>query len=370
MNLKTIFLTACIMLYAVMCCQAQFKTLSGKALLQTDLEAFITRKMDSLQMPGLTFTLINKGKIVYHRTAGIANVATQRKVDGNTIFEAASTSKTVFSYFVMKMVDKGLLNLDTPLYRYLPYNDIAKDDRYKLITARMVLSHQTGFPNWRYFDARDTSKYKYGELYLKFTPGTQFGYSGEGYFYLAKVIAKLNNVTIQTLDALFQSEVANPLGLEKLWFSGNRFISEHKAKGYRQGKLVNKVWPTSFPEQDSTWFGAAGGMHTESVSYAKFLIGFMKKKGLSTESKREMLKVQIALPSASTERTEFGNIGWGLGIAVKSMPYGTLYQHGGNNGNFQSGFVINDRARSGYVFFTNCDKGDALNKSLQAFLTK
>ncbi len=325
--------------------------------------------MDSLEMPGLSFALINKGKIVYNKTLGMANIATRQLVDENTIFEAASTSKTVFAHFVMTMVDKGLLNLDTPLYRYLPYPDIAKDERYKLITARLALSHQTGFPNWRYFDARDTSKYKYGEHYIKFTPGTEFGYSGEGYFYLAKVIAHLNNATIQNLDAVFQQEIAAPLKLVKLWFSGNPFISRHKAKGYRQGKLVNKVWPTSFPEQDSTWFGAAGGMHTEAVNYAKFLVAFMKGKGLSKASKQEMIRTQVVLPKENVQNNEYGNSGWGLGIAIKPMPYGTLYQHGGNNGNFQSGFIINDKTKSGYVFFTNCDKGDAFNKLLTPFLT-
>jgi CubicO group peptidase (beta-lactamase class C family) len=69
-------------------------------------------------------------------------------VNDQTLFEAASVSKPIFAYFVMRMVEKGLLNLDTPLYKYLPYPDIEHDDRYKLITARMVLNHTTGFPNW------------------------------------------------------------------------------------------------------------------------------------------------------------------------------------------------------------------------------
>lgn len=118
------------------------------------------------------------------------------KVDDQSIFEAASMSKTVFTYFVLKMVDKKLLDLDTPLYRYFPYKDIEKNERYKLITAWMVLSHTTGFPNWRYFDKRDENRYKYGELYLKFTPGTEFAYSREGYRYLSLVIAHLNGLSI------------------------------------------------------------------------------------------------------------------------------------------------------------------------------
>ena len=368
---QTFFLLVLVLCFslAVSPLYAQFRTLSGKTLTKANLDSFINRQIDSLQMPGISFALINDGKIVYHRASGIANVASGRAVDSNTIFEAASTSKTVFAFFCMQLVDKGLLHPDTPLYKYLPYPDIADDERYKLITTRIVLSHQTGFPNWRYFDQRDSSQYKYGQLYIKFTPGTRFAYSGEGYFYLAKVIAKLTGSTIQTLDSVFQAEMARPLGLNKLWFSGNAFITKHKARGYKQGRLVNKPWPVSFPQQDSTWFGAAGGLHTEAMSYANFLIALMNGKGISEASRQEMLKMQVALPESSNENTELGNSGWGLGIAIRTTPFGVLYQHGGNNGNFQSGFMINDRSKSGYVFFTNCDKGDAFNKLLSAYLT-
>lgn len=85
------------------------------------------------------------------------------------------------------MVDQGILNLDQPLYTYLPYSDIAHDDRYKLITARMILCHTSGFPNWRFLNADK-------KLDIKFTPGTQYLYSGEGFEYLANVIAYLKNI--------------------------------------------------------------------------------------------------------------------------------------------------------------------------------
>ncbi|MFP3836070.1 serine hydrolase domain-containing protein, partial [Chryseobacterium sp. SIMBA_028] len=83
-------------------------------------------------------------KIVYHRALGTANLETQLPLNNQSVFEAASLSKTVFAYFVLRLVDQGVLNLDTPLYKYMPYEDIADDERYKLITARMVLDHTSG----------------------------------------------------------------------------------------------------------------------------------------------------------------------------------------------------------------------------------
>lgn len=350
--------------------QAQLQTLSGAEIKAADLDKFLKKQMDSLGLPGLSFALINHGKVVYHRAIGISNTETKEKVDAKSIFEAASLSKTLFAYFVLKQVDQHKLNLDTPLYRYLPYQDIAKDERNKLITARMVLAHTSGFPNWRYSDKRDENLYKYGELYLKFTPGTAFSYSGEGYHYLSRVIAQLNNLTIQTLEPVFQKEVSKPLHLQKAWFSADKYITAHKVKGHKQGKPYDKAWPTSFPEQDSTWFEAAGGLHTEALSFSRFLIALMEGQGLSKEMNEEMFKEQVQLGKDSPHYLYNGDTAWGLGIAVKPVSYGVLYEHGGNNGDFQSGFKINKANHNGYVFFTNCDQGTEFNKKLGALLVK
>jgi CubicO group peptidase (beta-lactamase class C family) len=362
-------LTAVLLLTGIKANAQLLKTLSGHSITAHELDSILHKKMDSLAIPALSFALINKGKIVYHRALGVVNQQTKKKVDDNSLFEAASLSKTVFAYFVLRMVDNGILNLDTPLYRYLPYKAIEKDPRYKLITARMVLCHTTGFPNWRNFDKRDTTLYQQGELYLKFKPGTQFAYSGEGYHYLAQVVAQLNHLSIKTLDSLFQKKVAVPLKLREVWFSGNPYVTVHKVNGYSQGKLV-KAWPVAFADQDSTWFGAAGGLHTEAVSYAKFLIVLMKGKGLTKASQSELFKQQVELPTDSPHFLMNGDTAWGLGIAIKPVSYGTLYEHGGNNGNFQSGFKINKDNQNGYVFFVSCDQGNTFNQEVGAILTK
>jgi CubicO group peptidase (beta-lactamase class C family) len=70
---------------------------------------------------------------------------------------AASLTKAVFAYLVLQLADKRLLDLDKPVYQYLPkplpeypdYTDLATDPRYQRITARRLLSHTSGLPNWR-----------------------------------------------------------------------------------------------------------------------------------------------------------------------------------------------------------------------------
>ena len=133
--------------------------------------------------------------------SGPSTTARRHRSTPATIFEAASLSKPVFAYMVLRLADRGEFDLDRPLYEMLEYPRIAHDERYKRITARIVLSHGTGLPNWG------------GEkLTLRFDPGTQYGYSGEGFVFLQKTVER---VTGRSLDELARREVFEPLGMTR-----------------------------------------------------------------------------------------------------------------------------------------------------------
>lgn len=331
------------------------------------MDRFLAEQLDSLKLPALSIAIINDGKIIYHRALGIADLNSYQKVNDQSLFEAASLSKPVFAYLVMKMVEKGKLDLDKPLYQYLPFPEIAHDERYQRITARMVLSHTTGFPNWRWYDRADSAlKVKDGDMYIKYPPGT-FNYSGEGYHYLAKVAAHLNGLTLKNLDSLFQKDVATPLIMKNSYYSWHDYIGRHKVMGYKEEKVFGKAWPAASPDEDSTVFGAASTLHTEAVSYANFLIAVMNGKGLKKETSGEMLKMQSNIPEA--DAAMWGEIkGWSLGFAVEPTDHGIRYSHGGDNGGFQAGCMFYKDLKNGYVFFTNCDRGGMFYVQLRTFL--
>ncbi len=143
------------------------------------------------EVPGLSIAVINDAKVVWQKSFSVVNSATNQPVSDDTIFEAASLSKPVFAYGVLRLVEKGKLDLDTPLVKYLPKPYVQNDERAGLITAWMVLTHTTGFPNWRNNQALKTH----------FNPGERFSYSGEGFVYLQKVVEHL---TGQPLDAVMK----------------------------------------------------------------------------------------------------------------------------------------------------------------------
>lgn len=97
------------------------KTTDGKGSRRTkEVDHFLQSQVDTLGITGLSIALLEDGKVVYHRTMGMKDKEKGEKADSNTLFEAASMTKPVFAYVVLKLVRKGVLSLDTPLYRYYP----------------------------------------------------------------------------------------------------------------------------------------------------------------------------------------------------------------------------------------------------------
>ncbi len=218
----------------------------------------------------------------------------------------------------------------------------------------MVLSHSTGFPNWRFF-------YPENRLFIQFSPGTEFFYSGEGYMYLGKVIAHLKKCSLNQLDSDIQVKVNIPLEIKHAYFGKNEHISNHKAIGYIEGKTVEDIW-------DRTAFNPAASLHTGAQDYARLLIAIMTKNGLNHELINEMLNEHIQVPADDAFRTEDGYDSWALGIGIKKISDKIYYGHDGENGNFQSHFLFDRDKKNGYVFFTNCDRGYSFNKKLEKFM--
>src|SRR5580704_8654681 len=232
------------------------------------LDKDIPQLMEKADIPGMSVALVRDGELVWTGAFGVMNADTKKKVTSETVFEAASLSKPVFAYGVLKLVDEGRLNLDTPLNKYLGNNyDVVNDDRINLITARRVLSHTSGFPNWRDNDGTKT-------LLIHFNPGEKFSYSGEGIVYLSKVVEK---ITGMRFEEFMQKYALQPLGMNAssyIW--RNRFDS---LKTYRHdlfGKLSGRNQPDNGHEDTVHDNGnAAASLCTTARDYAKFIIAVL-----------------------------------------------------------------------------------------------
>lgn len=334
-----------------------------------ELDNFLKVQMDSLQIPGLSIAIVNDSKIIYARNIGFANTDTGQKVDEHSIFEAASLSKPVFAYFVMKLSERGAIEMNRPLHFYLPEPTMEIDQRYKNVNAKMVLSHSTGFPNWRWFDERpDSLEIKRGDFFMVLDPGQGFTYSGEGYDYLARVIAHNTGRNMNELSKLFDELVREPLQIEHMYYTWDEYLYPHKVYGHIDGKPSNRNWGSGLPYQNSFKFSAAGALHTNAENYAKFLIAMMNGEGLLPETYEEMFAPRTVIEKTHNRYKEDGNTHWSLGFAITPLEKDTLYGHGGTHSDFQSQMAFSRTSKFGYVFFVNCKKGDEFNKALRKYL--
>ncbi len=303
------------------------------------LDRILRAGMAYYKIPGMSLALITDGKIVHQRGYGVQDADGDEPVKATTLFEAASMTKPVFAYTVARLVERGVLAWDTPLYTYWPYEDIAYDERYKLITARMVVSHTTGFPNWRS-----------GKLTIQFTPGTQFGYSGEGFEYLGKVVVHL---TGKELIDLIGEEVFAPMGMDNAYLVWNETSYPPKAMAHTSGDL-----PASRQEWGAP--NMAASLHVDAGTYAQFLIAVSKGLGLSQATLAEMMRPQTKIPDEP--------MSFGLGFALEESPHGLLFGHGGNNNGFTSNSAFDPDAQTGYVMLVNSDQANDFRLALHQYL--
>jgi CubicO group peptidase (beta-lactamase class C family) len=342
----------------------------------SNLERDIPGLLQQADVPGLSIALIHNGKIVWTGAFGLANVKTKKTVTKTTVFEAASLSKPVFAYGVMKLVDKGMLNLDTPLNKYLGNNyDVVDDDRINLITARRVLSHTSGFPNWR---GNDNTK----DLRIHFTPGEKWSYSGEGMVYLSKVVEKITGIAFEDY---MQQEVLRPLGM-----TSSSYIWQDRydtLKAYRHdllGEFAGRNQPedlhaTTQPHSPDTaraqaasgaaatkptpvreTGNAAASLVTTAEDYARFVIAVMDGKGLRSSTWEQMLTPQIRV------NPKYPAIAWGLGWGLETMDEGKYFWHWGDNGDAKAYITAFLPKKDAVVYFADGSNGLAFTKEILA----
>src|SRR6202158_961596 len=189
------------------------KRLDGSAIATAEIDATVTRLMRAAEVTGVSIAILNDGKIAHLKSYGIADKEKSLPLTEDSVMTAASFTKVAFAYLVMQLVDENILDLDQPVYKYLPkplpeypeYKDLANDPRAKRITARMLLSHTSGFPNWRAFE--DDRKLK-----IHFEPGSRYGYSGEGIVLLQLVV---ETITKKPLEELMQQHLFQPFWMTR-----------------------------------------------------------------------------------------------------------------------------------------------------------
>ncbi len=309
---------------------------------QTIFES-ISRIMREQEISGISYSYLDSGQVKESFALGIGS-KDDKSIDRETVFSAASLSKPVFAYLVMQLVDEGLIDLDSSLSSYYNYPDIQNEPDHQLVTARMVLSHTSGLPNWRTKD-----------LIFKYKPGERFSYSGEGYVWLQRVIEHLKE---KPLEDLAQEYVFKPLGmtrssyvfLEK--FEDNHSLS-FKKNGEEQAK--NKIQSGN----------AAASLQTTSYDFGLFLEALLSGKRIGAQMKDLMFSPQIPVEPKEGQIQE---LFWGLGVGIQLTSAGKQIFQWGDNYTFRGYFTANVDSGKAIVYLSNSEKGLSKVRELVALV--
>ena len=312
--------------------------------------------METFHVPGVSIVGIEGRRIAWERQYGVRRAGAAAKVDRDTVFEACSMSKTPLAYLALKLVERGKLDLDRPLVEYLDEPYLPDEPLHKRITARMVLSHTSGFPNWREGGWR-----KGGPLPVEFEPGTRFGYSGEGFLYLQRAVEHLTGTPFEDY---VESELFEPLGITLSSYVWQDRYEELAAAGHDPQGQVKPKRPLYRQAN------AGYSLYCTAYEYAKYLVEILKEDrsaehSLSARSIDLMLTREVEAtgrkPIRRSGEPASDTVHRGLGWAIDKTAAGDRIHHSGSNGTGFRCYCELDRARgTGIVIMTNAIGGREL----------
>lgn len=304
--------------------------------------------MQKVDVPGMSICIIRNGKIDSNLAIGVADTQTCEAVTETTVFEAASLGKPVFAYNVLRLCAEGVLEIDTPLFNYLPSseklnteigNRILNTQPMRHITARHVLSHSSGFPNW---------PEPGGVLECQFEPSSKFDYSSAAFNYLQYVIEHL---TQQTGDVNMNDNVFKKLKMNRSSYTNHLLTNVTIAQGHNaKGQVV--------PRDEWGSMIASSSLLSTPFDFAQFMLTMMNSDSSDDLSiTQQMLTPYIhidGMPDCAW------GAGWGLQIA-SSQP---AFWHWGDNDIFTSIAVANSASRNGIVIMANGARGFEIFRSI------
>lgn len=296
------------------------------------------REIDSLMQKYVAYGQFNgtvlvaeKGKVIYKKGFGMANMEWSIPNAPDTKFRIGSVTKQFTAALILQLVEQGKIKLDGKLSDYLPYY---RKDTGDKVTIHQLLNHTSGIPSYtglpEFGDiVRDAYKVedfvkKFASGNLEFEPGTKFSYNNSGYFILGAIIEQ---VTGKSYEAVLTEKILVPLGMADTGYDNSGPILKKRAAGY--DKTPDGFKNTDFLDMSLPY--AAGSMYSTAEDLFKWDQALYADKIISAESKKKMFTPGLS------------DYGYGFGISDKELgKSGTktkFIQHGGGINGFNCLFT-------------------------------
>ncbi|WP_202840928.1 serine hydrolase domain-containing protein [Luteimonas saliphila] len=312
------------------------------------------------------FGVMQDGELVWSHYYG--DQSPGKKADANTRFNVASITKLIAAETALRLVATGDLDLDAPLSPYWVDPDVATDPRHHDLTTRMVLTHSTGFPNWRFF--RQDRK-----LTFEHDPGTHYGYSGEGFEWLARAIERKLG---EPYAGIVQRTVFDPVGMTSASIAVDKDRLDNIARPIDAEGRAHEPYcrPEGWCRPDGD-YSAADDLVVTVSDMARFLDAVHSGAGYDPTLAQERDRVQIERgkdqmidcathPDSPCPTAQ----GYGLGFEVAHFANHSVIGHGGSDWAEVTISYVYQPSGDGLIIFLNAPnrQGTAAMADLMAIL--
>jgi CubicO group peptidase (beta-lactamase class C family) len=314
---------------------------------RAEFNAHVSEWLKESDVPSVAVAYIRDRKVAWTEVYGEQSPGVA--ATHHTLYNMASLTKPITAETILRLASAKKLSLDESISKIWIDPDITDDPYSKLLTPRLCLSHQTGFANWR----RMTG----GVLKIRWKPGTQTGYSGEGYNYVG---AFAERKLARPFDALAQETVLDPIGMKE---------TSYTAKDWYSGRLAVPHGPKAEKPIDpiATKWNAADLLRTTIGDYAKFVVSVMRDEGLTAAiaAERATITRDTVKPEdmekACREAGELSQCtvtaGMGLGWEVEIVNGVKILNHDGSDWGVRTLAMFVPSQGIGVVVFTNGENG-------------
>jgi CubicO group peptidase (beta-lactamase class C family) len=306
-------------------------------------------------IPGTAVAIIENGEIVLQKGYGYADVKNQIKISAQTGFNIASISKTVTAWGVMKLVEQGKLNLDSPAESYLTRWNLPESEySTKKVTIRRLLSHTAGlslhgYPGYAPKDTLPTleeslsgSTNGSGDVRLIMEPGTYYQYSGGGFTLLQLIIEEVTGISFENY---MEKEILLPLKMTNSSFTiDQRILKNSSAEHNAFGEKIDFELFTA---------KAAAGFQTTIEDLSKFALACLD----TNNSYQQVLKSSTLKQMATDEGAAKGRYGLGFSVEYFNGNEVKIIGHNGSNDGWQAALRLNQKTGDGIIILTNSANG-------------
>lgn len=335
---------------------------------QQEMRAFLLESMKTLGIPGLSYALLDHGKIVFEGGLGMRELGKPTPVDGNTLFMAASNTKGMSTLMLSTLVDQGKLKWDQPVTQVYPAFKLGSAETTAQVLVKHLVCACTGLPRQDFewlFEYKGVTPEDSLKLLATNSPTSGFG---EVYQYnnlMASAAGYIGGHLVYpdkplgpAYDEAMQKRIFTPLGMDASTFDMARALRGNHASPHAtalNGKI--EVLPMAL-NYSVVPHRPAGGLWTSAHDLIRY-VQLEANEGKLPDG-RQLVSAPALLARRIPQVSEGENRSYGMGLTVETAWGVPVVYHGGSLFGYKSNIYLLPESGIGAVLLTNSDQGGML----------